>query len=376
MNKKRFLIVGDLLSGSGLTKFIFNTFSSLNVQKIDISVVGYGNDDHEIDKKCGDLNWRLYRVPPITSKIYKHIKWWKDFFSKNTFDYIYFNYSASWNFFALKYAKKYQRSVIITHSHNSYYSHSFRSSILMLILNLMNNHGKKIFYKLSDYKIATSSEAARWMFGTDHGVKIVRNGIDVRNYKFNSYKREQIRKKINASKNTNVIGFVGVLQNRKNPLFALKVFEKFYLKEKNSKMVIIGQGPLRKELKDFCDNKNLTNNVIFIAHTSKVNDWYSAMDALLFPSLYEGFGLVPLEAQVSKLDVLASDNLPDIVFATNSITKVKDFNVKNWTKLLELKLYKDKNRNIVDSRLEKFDVDNVKNEIFAYIGISTKYFYK
>lgn len=246
----------------------------------------------------------------------------------------------------------------------------------MLMLNLMNNHGKKIFYKLSDYKIATSSEAARWMFGTEHGVKIVRNGIDVRNYKFNGYKREQIRKKINASKNTNVIGFVGVLQNRKNPLFALKVFEKFYLKEKNSKMVIIGQGPLRKELKDFCDNKNLTNNVIFIAHTSKVNDWYSAMDVLLFPSLYEGFGLVPLEAQVSKLDVLASDNLPDIVFATNSITKVKDFNVKNWTKLLESKLYKDKNRNIVDSRLEKFDVDNVKNEIFAYIGISTKYFYK
>ena len=67
---------------------------------------------------------------------------------------------------------------------------------------------------------------------------------------------------------------------------------------------------------------HLQDFVIFLGVKSNVNEYMQAMDVFLFPSLYEGLGIVAIEAQVSKLPVFISDAVPDEVMISDNIYRV------------------------------------------------------
>ena len=369
MKPKKLLVVGDFISGSGLTQFIFNMFPHFDTNKFNIQCVGYGIDPKDkTKKKCEELGWQLDRVIPITKKPLHHIRWWKKFFKENHFDIIYFNYSSSWNYFPIQYAKRYTNAKIVCHSHNSYYSHVFSNRILMSILDGLNNRGKRIFNKDADVKIATSEDSALWMFNTLKDVTVVDNGIELNDFKFDNIARKKLRNKLKISSSEKLIGFAGVLQERKNPIFALQVFAKYLKKEPNSTLLIIGKGPLKDRINQLVSILGIEEKVKFISYTSNLNKLYSAMDILIFPSLYEGFGLVPLEAQVSNLLVLASNKVAPQVFVTENIKKIDNFDKKNWVQILEKSKCKTNNeRAILNSLLYKFDVEKQAAQISSLL---------
>ncbi|MGO5461126.1 glycosyltransferase [Lactobacillus amylovorus] len=369
MSVKRLLVVGDFCSGSGLTRFIFNTFSCFDKSKFNIQCVGYGLDpNRETDKKCKELGWHLNRVIPVTKNPVGHIKWWRKFLKGNEFDFIYFNYSSSWNYYPVKLAKKYTNAKIICHSHNSYYSHVFNNKILMNLLNRINDKGKKFFNEVADIKIATSEEAALWMFDTLKDVTIINNGIRLNDFKFDEKARKELRARLNIPLNNKLVGFAGAFQRRKNPIFALQIFAEYVKDNPNSTLLIIGKGPLKNVIDEKVCSLNIEKKVKFISYTDKLNKWYSAMDVLLFPSLYEGFGLVPLEAQVSNLPVLASDKVASEVFITKNINKIKGFNKEDWVRNLEEAEFKTNNVRLkMNSSLNKFDVKKQATQISKLI---------
>ena len=105
---KRVLVVGDFISGSGLTQVIFNVFSRFDPARYKIDAVGYGTDPENLtDKKCKKLGWQFDRVLPVTKNPIEHWKWWKAFFKEHHYDIAYFNYSSSWNYLPVIYAKRY-----------------------------------------------------------------------------------------------------------------------------------------------------------------------------------------------------------------------------------------------------------------------------
>lgn len=358
MKQKRLLIIGDFISGSGLTEFIFNMFSHFDSTKYKIQCVGYGNDfKGESTQKCKRLNWQLDRVIPVTKNPIEHIKWWKKFFKKNNFDIIYFNYSSSWNYFPIKIAKKNTTATIVCHSHNSYYSHKFNNKVLMLALNMLNNRGKRILNKYVDIKLATSKDAARWMFNTVNNINIIDNGIELKNFKFDKRARKELRDKLSVSENKKIIGFAGAFVERKNPIFALHIFSKYFQSNSDVVLLMIGKGPLNKKIKETAIELGILKQIKFIPYTDQLNKWYSAMDVLIFPSLYEGFGLVPLEAQVSNLPVLASNKIAPQVFATENIKSISTFNEDEWVKnLSEIQFKQNEERELFIESLDKFDV--------------------
>lgn len=331
---KKILIVGDFLTGSGLTRFIFNVFENMTDYKI--YAIGYGWEKSKaINEKCKAKGWIFRRVIPVTSNPIKHWLAWKQILTKNKFDIIYFNYSSSWNFLPLKIAKKYQHAKIVCHSHNSFYSHVFKNRFLMCMLNILNNVGKREFYKNANVKIATSKKAARWMFGTNKNVNIINNGIRISDFIFDVQSRKSLRKKLGLTSNDILVGFVGVLQKRKNPLFVVDVFNELHKEKSQSKLIMIGKGELKPNIINKIQKLGLTNCVNLVDYSEEVNKWYSAMDILIFPSLYEGFGLVPLEAQVSNLPVIVSTGIP--VCVTTNIFEINNFNLINWkNKLLKI----------------------------------------
>ena len=362
---KKVLIVGDFITGSGLTQVIFNVFGQFSPEKYKIEVVGYGSDpEKRTDKKCKKLGWTIYRVIPVTKSPIKHWKWWKQFFKTHSYDITYFNYSSSWNYLPLVYAKRYGNvKEIICHSHNSYFSHKFNNKLLMTCLIKLNNHGKKIFNHYSDKKIATSKEAAMWMFNEYKDVFISINGIDIPKFIFSRKNRKKIRLKLNINNNTKLIGFVGVLQKRKNPLFALSIFAKYHKFNTNSKLLMLGKGPLKEQINRTIKELGIQDSVIQYDFISNINEWYSAMDALLFPSMYEGLSLVALESQISNLQVLASDSNVDDIFATHNIKKICGWNVDIWTANLKDSLSHSKSRDYLDESIKRFSIITQSKEI-------------
>lgn len=359
--KKNLLVVGDFISGSGLTEAIFNIFSHFETEKYNIQCVGYGIDlKGEATEKCKELKWELKRVIPVTKQPIKHINWWKKFFKINNFDIIYFNYSSSWNFLPVYFAKKLTDAKIVIHSHNTYYSHEFKSQILMKILGFLNILGKKIFIKFSDLKLATSFAAADWMFlkRNRFQVNIINNGIDVSDFLYNENYRKKLRKNNHITNNQFVIGFVGALQSRKNPILALKIIKKFLEFYPDTIFVMIGKGKLKNKVKKTIHDLKLDNDVLLIPYSNEVNKWYSAMDALIFPSKYEGFGLVPLEAQISNVKVLVSPGIPNSLYLSNNIEKVANWNIDDWVKKLITirKKYVNFDRKHLDDNLKKIDI--------------------
>lgn len=233
----------------------------------------------------------------------------------------------------------------------------------MRTLVAVNNHGKRVFNKYSDQKIATSKEAATWMFGNDSNVFISINGIDIPKFSFSTENRESIRHKLNVDVKTKLVGFVGVLQERKNPLFALEVFANYHKSNPNSIFLMLGKGPLKEQINEKIQSLGIKDNVIQYDFIADVNRWYSAMDALLFPSMYEGLSLVALESQISNLKILASDTNVEAIFATSNIKKMHGLDVAKWASELESSLSQTKKRDYFDSNLEKFSVARQAEDI-------------
>ncbi|MGO2722780.1 MAG: glycosyltransferase [Lactobacillus sp.] len=354
---KKLLIVGDFSSGSGLTAVIMNTFGKFNQDKYRISAVGYGRDiAGNVTGQVAKLGWRLTRSPKVTKHPLRHWLFWLKFFKENSFDFVYFNYSSSWNFLPVLLAKRYSHGKVLVHSHNTYFSHSFSNSLLMKMLIVLNKVGRRAIARAADVLIATSEEAAIWMFGQQslYRVHIITNGIKLQKYRFSVTYRENIRTRYQISSTTKVIGFVGVLGERKNPFFAISTFEAFHAEHPDSLLVMLGKGPLKSKVTAYVKEAGLQEHFIHFDYVNNVNEWYSAMDALIFPSQFEGFGLVPLEAQVSNLKVLCSDAVPKIVFVTSNITSLPVVNSNVWAKKLATVLENTSNRNYFDDQLEKF----------------------
>jgi glycosyltransferase involved in cell wall biosynthesis len=129
----------------------------------------------------------------------------------------------------------------------------------------------------------------------------------------NPQKAEQIRKRLNVREN--FLLYVGTIEPRKNLTLLVRAFEESSLgKEQGMQLVLAGKkGWLIDELYKSLSNSPASRNIEF---TGYLNDeelcaLYSTCRLFIYPSLYEGFGLPPLEAMACGAPVLAS-RIPSI----------------------------------------------------------------
>ena len=78
--------------------------------------------------------------------------------------------------------------------------------------------------------------------------------------------------------------------------------------ESDAKLLLVRMGTMEQDLKDLTEKSGLKEHVIFGGGVSNPEEFYSAFDCMLLPSLYEGFDFVAVEAQAAGLRVIASNN--------------------------------------------------------------------
>lgn len=151
-------------------------------------------------------------------------------------------------------------------------------------------------------------------------IKTIYLGVDA---KFKILKEEDIQELKNRyDLPENFILYLGSEQSRKNFIFLIKAF--YCLKKKYNlkiKLVKAGRSQItekqRKKTFELINKLNLTKDIIFIDYIPEkdLTTLYNAANLFVYPSLYEGFGLPPLEAMACGTPVITSNttSLPEVV---------------------------------------------------------------
>lgn len=304
----RVLQVVTLMERAGLESRIMDIYRNLDRSKIQFDFLTHRMEDGDYDDEIKSMGGLVYHIPSIKPwNLLGYINNLNSFFKEHPgykIIHVHLNTYSGWVQYA---AKKAGVPVRITHSRNSGMDHNWKmffKALSKLIVNGPTTH-----------KFACSYQAGIFLFGKK-GVlppnlfKVIPNGFDLNRFSFSIEKREEMRQTLGL---THELAFVhvGRLTPQKNHFFLLKVFEMIHDIRPNSRLFLIGEGELRKDIEENIEKSGLRNYVNLVGGVSNVGDYLQAMDAMIFPSIYEGFGTVVLESQCCGLPTLASDVLPE-----------------------------------------------------------------
>lgn len=164
---------------------------------------------------------------------------------------------------------------------------------------------RPLFHTLCNLRFACGKEAGKWLYGK-RNFNIINNGIDCNRFVFNDGDRDRIRKELGINNET-LIGHVGNFVEAKNHYFLIKVFKVVLDRGVDARLLLLGDGKLRKEIEQQVQVLDIDDKVIFAGSVDNTNEYLSAMDMVVMPSIFEGLPLTLVEEQANGLPVLASD---------------------------------------------------------------------
>ena len=100
---------------------------------------------------------------------------------------------------------------------------------------------------------------------------------------------------------------IGRFTKQKNFFFLIKCFEKICKRDQNIKLIILGDGELRKKFIKYLKKKNLQNNIYLPGYVNNVHKYLSNCKLFILSSLWEDPGFVLIEAMFSRALVFSSD---------------------------------------------------------------------
>jgi glycogen(starch) synthase len=138
-------------------------------------------------------------------------------------------------------------------------------------------------------------------------VRIVPNGVDPE--KFKPFEDQAAVKRQFGLGNEPCVLFVGSLIPRKGLPFLVEAAKKIVIEYRETKFIIVGEGPLRNQLHRKLEAASLSGNFSFLGNVKEdmLPAVYNCADVFVLPSIQEGQGIVLLEAQASAKPAVAFD---------------------------------------------------------------------
>jgi L-malate glycosyltransferase len=215
-------------------------------------------------------------------------------------------------------------------------------------------------------KVITVSEQVRCEL-KDSGVKkeklqTIYTGIDTK--RFSDKKEYDLRDELGISNDTKLIGCVAVLRGAKRHIDLIKTFSKL---DVDSKLIIVGDGPMRLEIEKTIKQYNMEDKVIMLGHRNDIAALLPNFDIFVLASRHEALGTSLLEAQSCGVPVVASNvgGIPEALDNGNTGLLFDNFDMleAQLNELLEdeskLQTMKDNCRKFI---VEKFSVEKMMED--------------
>ena len=138
-------------------------------------------------------------------------------------------------------------------------------------------------------------------------INVIPNGINLSN--FTGIERDYDFRRQYAMDNEKIILYVGRLVYEKGVQHLIAAMPKVLSNYHDAKLIIAGRGGMMDQLRQEASNLGLNNKIYFTGYldSKQVQKMYKCADVAVFPSTYEPFGIVALEAMLAGVPTVVSD---------------------------------------------------------------------
>lgn len=303
-------MIGSFNLGGSQT-MVLNLYRAMDREKVQFDFVLDHPQERELADQAEKLGARIYTVPAFTGTNFGQVRSaWDKLFTEHPEYKVLHSHVRSYASVYLPVAGKHGVKTII-HSHST----SNGKGIKALVKAAMQYPLRF----LADYYFSCSEEAGRWLFGDrivdGNRHHIIKNAIDAGAYRIDDEVRAAYIQELGLS-GKRVYAHVGRFHPAKNHGFLLRVFQKIQQQQKNAVLILAGDGELRGSIEEQIDALGIRDTVLLLGSRHDIPKLLQAADVFLFPSVWEGLGIVAVEAQAAGLPCICSDRVPKLVETT------------------------------------------------------------
>lgn len=329
MEKKKILYIGYSSNMGGIERFLINVCKNLDKEKFEISILSANGEKLYLQDELEKMGIKILSITSRKENYGQHLKDLKKIYCEDNFDIIHFNIMNFSCFERIILAKKYAKARLILHSHSASINKVYRKT------RMLDKIGRVLTKNIEYEKMACGQEAGKWLFGEKEFL-VLNNGIEVEKFQFNAQNRNEIRNEFQIKDNETVIGLIAKLEEQKNPRFLMDVFYEYQKLNPKSRLLLVGEGSLRKELEEKAKTLEIEDKVLFLGRRDDTEKIYSAMDIFVMPSWFEGFSIALVEAQVNGLKCFTSTNVAEESNITGNVEFLSlEGTAKDWAQKID-----------------------------------------
>lgn len=230
--------------------------------------------------------------------------------------------------------------------------------------------GRPFLNCIANVKIAPSILAANFLFGSKEDVHVLHNGVDLNVFRYDSSYRDSIHKEFGLE-NKLVIGHIGRFHKQKNHRFLLEIFKEISVLHKDATLLLVGTGELKEQIYEWIKSFNLEGRVILTGQRFDIPQLLSAMDAFVFPSLYEGMPNTVIEAQATGLPCVIADTITTEANITGLVQYLSlSLSASEWAKVVLNAVRTKRKETYNDFARHSYDIESVAKEFVSILGIN------
>lgn len=343
------LQVVGAMNRAGTETMLMNIYRNIDQKKVQFDFISYSRQDADYDEEIKVLGGRIIKLSKTQSikEVYKAIKKYGPYDVVHAHTLFHCGIATAAAFLA-------GVKVRISHAHTTLDNsdHFIKRVYIKLMRSMINAFSTNL--------LACSNGAGSYLFGernlTKKSYSYFPNVIDYSSF----LKHPQIEvnrlKDEEGIKNKIVIGHIGRFMEAKNHAFLLQIMKSIIKENPDAKLLLVGDGVLRKQIEEQAKKEGIHNSIKFMGIRKDIPTMFQSMDVFVFPSLYEGLGLVLLEAQASGLPCVVSEAIqPE---ADLNIGLVSQLSLADgpdvWAdKIIEQVNKKEKDTNVIINGFEK-----------------------
>lgn len=310
-NKVVLHIVGALNMG-GVETMIMNVYRNLDLKKIKFDFIVSGSDIGYYEKEIDNENSKIYHIHKRSDSWVKHMKDIYDIIKNEKYSIVHYHAENSFlAFIDLFVCKLAGAKRLIVHSHNTM---DYRGGKLAKLSRVF----QKPLYYLVQSRLSCGDAASKWLYGTTKNVKVIPLPVECKKYRFSSEKQRFLKQEFGVE-GYKIYTHIGSFSKVKNQLFLIDIFDEIHKVDNKALLFLIGGGEYEKEIKKKISDLNLEDSILMLGIINDVYNKLIMSDAFIFPSLFEGFPTVLLEAQAAGLPCFVSDTVTKKISLTNSV---------------------------------------------------------
>lgn len=305
----RVLHIVSTMDRGGAETLLMNVYRNLDRSKLQFDFVTHRSDKGSYDDEIRKLGGRIFSVSSLGNVgPVSYVRKLAEIMSSNSYLAVHSHtdYQSGFPALAAKISGIPHR-ICHSHSNNWPMNESIKQKFLLKGLQLL------IKFSATQY-CSCSKEAGAFLFGQKavdkNHLTILKNGIDLGQYLDETITKTSVIRELGLDQDAKIIGHVGKFSRSKNQIFILKVLKELVEKDNRYVALLVGDGPLKEVIEQEAENMGLSKHVYFLGIRSDIPRFMKAFDVFLFPSIFEGFGIVTVEAQISGTPCIMSDAVP------------------------------------------------------------------